>query len=191
MIATLKGIISYIDTPYIIIDVSGVGYRVLVSTPVLSSITLEQETKLFTYTHVREDILDLYGFLQQQDLKLFERLISVSGIGPKTAMGVFALGSSNDIISAILAGDSGFFEGVPRLGKKNAQKLIIELQSKLGHDTNFEVSTGEGSKNGEIILALEQFGFSQKEAREALKNIQGKGESVEEKIKLALKFLGK
>lgn len=191
MIATLKGIVSLIDSPYIIVDVSGVGYRVLVSAPVLSIVIIDRETKLFTYTHVREEILELYGFLTSDDLKLFERLIGVSGIGPKTAMGIFALGTSSEIIKAILAGDTGYFDGVPRLGKKNAQKIIIELQGKISKDAETLDISKDGVKTSEITNALVSFGFSQKEARGALKNIAGKGETTEEKIRLALKYLGK
>src|SRR3989344_6054392 len=120
MIAWLKGIILLIDSPYIIVEVGGVGYKVLLSTKILSSLKTNDKIQLFTYTHVREDALDLFGFLTFQDLKLFEKLIGVSGVGPKTAIGIFTLGSSTEITNAILNGDISFFEGVSRLGRKNA-----------------------------------------------------------------------
>lgn len=191
MIAAVKGIVELLDSPHIIVDVNGVGYRVLVSTTILSTITMGQQIKLFTYTHVREDLLELYGFLEQQDLKLFEKLLSVSGIGPKTAIGIFTLGSANQITQAIIAGDTNFFIGVPRLGRKNAQKIILELRNKLGALGEFDVSDGKGENVNDIVRALEHFGFTAKEANEALRQIKGQGETTEEKIKLALKYLGK
>ncbi|QQG40710.1 MAG: Holliday junction branch migration protein RuvA [Candidatus Levyibacteriota bacterium] len=191
MIAALKGILDTIDTPYIILDVNGVGYRVLVSNNLLSSLTLGQTIKIFTYTHVREDLLELYGFSNLSDLKLFEKLISVSGIGPKTAVGIFAIGTGSEIIDAIYRGDVDFFTGVPRLGKKNAQKIIIELKGKLDLNAEIGDSDGFGKKNNEVITALQHFGFTAKEAQEAIRNIQKDGQTAEEKIKLALKYLGK
>lgn len=191
MIAALKGIVDSIDAPYIIVDVQGVGYKVLVPTTLLSSVSAGQTIKLFTYTHVREDILELFGFLQQQDLRVFEKLLGVSGIGPKTAMSVFSFGTHEDIIKAIFEGDVSFFSGVPRLGKKNAQKIIIELKGKLDLDAEMADLEGLGAKNGEIMTALKQFGFTQKEAQEAVRKIAKDGQTTEEKIKLALKYLGK
>ncbi len=191
MIAALKGIVELVDTPHIIIDVGGVGYKVLLSNTILSTVTTGQEIKLFIYTHVREDLLDLYGFLHFADLKLFEKLLGVSGIGPKTAMGIFSLGTSSEIISAIVSGDISFFTGVPRLGKKNAQKIIIDLKSKLGSSADIDLSDGNFEKTSEVLTALEYFGFTTREAKEALQKTKKEGQSVEEKIKLALKYLGK
>ncbi len=191
MIASLFGIIDVRDDPYIVVDVQGVGYRALVSQEVLTKAAqLGNRIKLFTYTYVREDALDLYGFLHREDLKLFELLIGVSGVGPKTAMGIFSIGTRSQIIQAIVSGDSSFFVAVPRLGKKNAQKIIIELKSKLGSTQDVDLSDHHGSHN-EIIAALSSFGFTQRESQEALLAIQGRGETTAEKVKLALRYLGK
>src|SRR3990167_434514 len=132
MIGYLNGEVVTRDDPHIIIDVNGVGYKVLATRSVLSKVILNGKLKLFIYTHVREDAISLFGFLDSLDLKLFENLISVSGIGPKTAMNIFSVGTREDVVQAIVTGDVSFFIGVPRLGKKNAQKIIIELKSKLG-----------------------------------------------------------
>ncbi len=191
MIASLKGTVSLLDTPHIIVEVGGVGYKVLLSNTVLSTVTTGMEIKLFIYTHVREDLLDLYGFLHFSDLKLFEKLLGVSGIGPKTAIGIFALGTSSAIISAIVSGDISFFTGVPRLGKKNAQKIIIDLKSKLGSSADLDLSDGSFEKNNEVVSALKHFGFTTREVQEALQKTKKEGQTVEEKIKLALKYLGK
>lgn len=189
MIASLTGKITLRNDPYLIIDVSGVGYKVYASFAILAGKHMGDTLSIFTYTHVREDILELYGFATYKDLQLFEQLISVSGIGPKTAIGVFSLGATSNIISAILAGDVSFFASVPRLGKKNAQKIIIELKSKIGSSIDLDLS--EGSDSMDVIIALKSFGFSAKEAEQAIASIKDKGLSTEEKIRLALKNLGK
>ena len=124
-------------------------------------------------------------------MKLFENLISVSGIGPKTAMNIFSVGTREEIVQAVITGDVDFFTGVPRLGKKNAQKIIIELKSKLGSIEDLDLSKIDSKENSEVIAALKTFGFSNKEALEALKNIKSEGKSTEEKIRMALKELGK
>jgi len=188
MIGTIKGIVEYQEDASLIIDVNGVGYKVLVSSSLSS--TIGQPIKLFTHTHVREDLLELYGFTQPQDLKMFEYLISVSGVGCKTALTVFTVGSRKEIIQAIVSNDVSFFTSVPRLGKKNAQKIIIELKNKVGGENDLDLSD-EGSEADEVILALKSFGYTQAEARQAVKMLNGKGETAGEKVRLALKLLGK
>ncbi len=191
MIGTLKGTVEYRDDPYLIVDVNGVGYKVLVPVTVLAKLTgLGEEIKLFTHTHVREDVLELYGFSEASDLKLFEYLISVSGVGCRTASGIFSVGNRSQIIQAITGNDVGFFTSVPRLGKKNAQKIIIDLKSKIGGGEDLDLSS-DGMESNEIIAALKTFGFSVSESQDAIRALQGKGETVEQKIRLALKYLGK
>ena len=156
----------------------------------MSKANINSKLKLFIYTHVREDLIQLYGFLDLPDLKLFKNLISVSGIGPKTAMGIFSVGSRDSIIRAIIKGDVDFFTSVPRLGKKNSQKIIIELKNKFGAISELDLSESDLKENSEVIAALQKFGFSRKEAMDALKLVKTTGGTVEEKIRLALKELG-
>lgn len=192
MIGMLRGTVALRDTNYIIIDVQGVGYKVLLSTKALSQIqSTGDPIEVYTYTYVRDDALDLYGFTAIEDLKLFELLISVSGVGCKSALGVFSIGERGEIIQAILKGDVTFFVGAPRLGKKNAQKIIIELKSKLGDTSGLDLSGDATGDTDEVIGALQGFGFSAREAREALRLSNGEGETTAEKIRLALKHLGK
>jgi holliday junction DNA helicase RuvA len=188
MIGSLQGIIDYREAQFVILSVGGVGYKVLVPATVTTAVG--EQTKLFTHTHVREDVLELYGFVDPLDLKLFEYLISVSGVGCKTALGVYSVGSRKEIINAIIGNDVSFFTSVPRLGKKNAQKIIIELKNKLGGEGDVDLSTGE-SESSEVVQALKSFGFTPAEARSAIKSLNGKGETVGEKVRLALKYLGK
>jgi holliday junction DNA helicase RuvA len=191
MIGFISGEVVAYDNPHVVVNVGGVGYKVLVSGNVISKISLGSRLKLFTHTHVREDAIQLFGFLDLLDLKLFEQLINVSGVGPKTAIGVFSIGERERIIEAIVTNDVVFFSSVPRLGKKNAQKIIIELKSKFGSLEDLDLSKADTREHTDVITALKQFGFSSKEAMVAVKSIKEEGRTTEEKIRLALKELGK
>lgn len=187
MIGYLKGMLLHRHDPLILVDVGGVGYKVHASQDVLQKYQTGQEMDVYIHTHVREDALELYGFLDEASLALFEQLISVSGIGPKTAIGVFTLGKREEIMGAIRKADVDFFTGVPRLGKKNAQKLIIELKNKLGSVEELDLGEGES----DAVTALIGFGFSLDEARRAVREVGDMGKTTTEKVKLALKYLGK
>lgn len=189
MIGLLTGFVVYREDPAIILDVHGVGYKVLVPLSVLNNLPTPSESlTLFIHTHVREDVLELYGFTQPQDLKLFELLISVSGIGCKTAQLVFSVGSRGDIINAIATNDVSFFTNVPRLGKKNAQKIIIELKNKIGGE---DIDLAGENDNQDVIAALKTFGYSGNEVQRALRALPSTDVTLEEKVRLALKQLGK
>ncbi len=187
MIGSVKGSVDVIDRSSVILDTGNVGYRISVSSKLLSQIHAGDSLKLYTYTHVREDIFELYGFEKPEDLKLFEKLLEVSGIGPKTALGVFSVGTRDQIYSAIQKGDVSFFTNVPRLGTKNAQKIIIELKGKL----DLSSTNGDFSADNDIATALRGFGFKDKEIMEALEAIKDVDADASKKVKLALKYLGK
>lgn len=189
MIGSLKGRITLRDGNHILVEVGGVGYRVLVSSRIASDAS--ENISLFTYTHVKEDALELFGFAEIQDLKLFENLISVSGVGPKTAMLIFSFSDRQGIIKAVLEGDVDYFTKIPRLGKKNAQKIIIELKSKLKDANSLDLSEPDSIENDEIIQALVGFGFTVKESQDILKKLDKNLKTPEEKIKMALKYFGK
>ena len=191
MIGFLKGVIEYLDRPFVLVDVNGVGYRVLVSDSTYAKLAKKDKITLFTFTYVREDELSLFGFLEAEDLKLFEGLITVSGIGPKTALNIFSFGQRKDIIEAIVKGDVSFFTSVPRLGTKNAQKIIIELKNKMGASSDLDLSGKDLLENAEVVQALKNFGFSVSEAQKAVREIKAKDLTLDEKIKLALKNLGR
>ena len=191
MIGLLKGKIELLQRPFVIIDVNGVGYKVLVPESVYLKLTKNEAVRLFTYTYVREDALELFGFLEAEDLSLFESLLTVSGIGPRTALNIFSFGERKDIIEAIIKGDVSFFTSVPRLGTKNAQKIIIELKNKMGAGQDLDLSGKDLLENAEVVQALKNFGFSTAEAQKAVREIKKDGISTEERIRLALKNLGK
>lgn len=191
MIGFLNGKVELLQRPFVIIDVNGVGYKVLLPDSVYSKLSLGEKVRIFTYTHVREDELSLFGFLEAEDLGLFESLLTVSGIGPKTALNIFSFGERKDIIEAIVKGDVAFFTSVPRLGTKNAQKIIIELKNKMGSTADLDLSGKALQENAEVVQALKNFGFSTGEAQKAVREVKKDGISTEEKIRLALKNLGK
>ena len=172
----------------ILLQVRGVGYKVFVTPDTLSSISSSSRTKLFIYTHVRDDILNLYGFQTQAELQLFELIISVSGIGPKIAINLLDQGVPA-IQQAVAKADVDFFTAIPRLGKKNAQKIIIELKPKLGDLQELDL-TGATPETLETIDALISLGFTKKEARLALKDIDT-DLPLETTITQAIRKLGK
>ncbi|MBI5358318.1 Holliday junction branch migration protein RuvA [Candidatus Amesbacteria bacterium] len=183
MIGYIQGEIKYTNIDSILVLVNNIGYKVYVAKlfPVGSQI------ELYIHTHVREDSLDLYGFANPSELQMFEWLISVSGIGPKTALLTMAQGAAK-IGKAIATADVGFFTQIPRLGKKNAQKIIIELKNKIGGLTDLNLSQDEPTT--EAILALQSMGYTQSEAQRAI-NIVGQDESVAETVRKVLKYYGR
>lgn len=191
MIGHLRGEVFFKEGSFIILDVKGVGYKVLGSRDVLAKAIKGTSLELFIYTHVREDNISLFGFLESLDLKLFENLIGVSGIGPKTAMNIFSVGNRNEIISAIAKGDVDFFTSVPRLGRKNAQKIIIELKNKFGSTADIDLTDADISESEEVVASLKGFGFTSKEIHDAIRTVKKNGQNITETIKLALKYLGK
>lgn len=189
MICYLEGKVKFKGINSLTLLVGGVGYKVTVPIYIINSINLDTECTLFIHSHIREDCFDLYGFDNEEELFLFELLIGVSGIGPKTAIGIFNNGRGKKIEEAILKGDTEFFSGVPRLGKKNSQKIIIELRSKLGGLGDLEDLEGNGEIK-EVTEVLKGLGFEIAEIRDTLKQIRNIS-GVENKIKDAIKLLGK
>jgi Holliday junction DNA helicase RuvA len=190
MIRSLTGIIDTLFTEAVLLDVQGVGYEVLVSSRHAGQLNLKQgsEVRVSIYTHVKEDALQLFGFASEQERELFVQLLSVSGVGPRTALSVLDKGSG-EVVSAIQNSDVAFFQGVPRLGKKTAQKIIVDLQSKLGkiHD----LALGPVSSTlREVQDALVGMGFAEANVREALLGLDEELD-VAEALKQALKKLKK
>ena len=191
MIAQLTGIVTRKDKNSVILDVVGVGYRVFVSPDTLEQLRVQKENSvsLFTHLSVRENALDLYGFLDQEELYFFEMLISISGIGPKSALAILSVADVFTLKRAIQSGDSSYLTKVSGIGTKNAQKIVLELNNKIGV---FE--EGEDSALREDIdafEALKSLGYSTGEAREALKQVPRDVSGTRDRLKEALKLLGK
>ena len=186
MIGSIKGKIILKKEKYLVVETSGVGYKVNVSPDTLSKTKKAgEEISLWIHTHVREDVLDLYGFLDHRELEFFEMLISVSGIGPKGALSILGITSIETLRKAISTGDTSYLTKVSGIGKKTAEKIIIELRDKIGEEK------GGSSLQGELdaLEALKSLGYSQNEAREALKKVPAEIDT-NSKIREALKILG-
>ncbi len=190
MIGKLTGTIESHSLHSILVDVHDVGYVVSVPNTLISQTRKGDACTLFIHTHVREDALELYGFNNQKELDLFELLLIVPGIGPKTALAVMDRGA-DAIVHAVRTGDVDFFTTIPRLGKKNAQKIIIELKNKLGGLKDLDLSRDTTGETRQLIDALASMGFDHKEIVETVGKLDEKDSSLELKIRHALKLLGK
>ncbi len=193
MIGKLSGKIAHKGDRFIIVEVNGVGYKLFVTPETLSSVNSNQSSVSFwTYLAVRENALDLYGFLQKRELEFFELLLSVSGIGPKSAQAIISLAPPDILIKAIAGGDSSYLTKVSGIGKKSAEKIIIELRDKIG---SLSLDSARGKEDlkaeSDAIEALQSLGYTLREAREALQRVDSNITDTSAKVKAALKFLGK
>lgn len=186
MISYLKGKIIFKGEKFIILDVSGVGYKVFLSPRTLNKIPQKGEIlKVFCFLNVRENLLDLYGFLDFKELELFEILNDIPGIGPKAAITLASFGSLENLKKAIESQGSKFYQEVKGIGKKKIQKILLELTGKMK-----EFNKSEAFQPDEALEALVSLGFSPKRAKEVLSKIPKEIEDPEQKIKDALKLLG-
>ncbi len=198
MYAYFKGKLAYVGEDSIILDVHDVGYRILLSPTSISYLpSLGEEVKIYTYTSVREDAMWLYGFLSQDDLDIFKKLITVSGIGPKGGMSVLSVMNADALRFAIISGDAKAIAKAPGIGAKTAQRVILELKDKISiEDTlvNREIngvpvtSPSQGEHFQEALEALSALGYASSEALRAIKSVPNAGElDVESLLKAALK----
>ena len=185
MIRSLRGRIIEKDLSWIVLEVSGIGYQISVSSSALSSLRSDEDVFLHIHDHIREDSHDLFGFLSSEDLRFFDQLLSISGVGPKVAMTILSIGSADFLRQAIMSGDLATLTSVPGVGKKTAQKIILELKGQL---VDPEDSLIEGK---EVVEALQSLGYSANQAREALKLLPVEMKDTSERIRLALRFLSK
>lgn len=189
MIRELKGQLGNIEGNAFTLFVGGVGYHVYASPYTLGKIAGSDEVHVFIHTHVREDQLNLYGFLTRDELSMFELLISVSGIGPKAGLSILAIADPKTIRTAIVNKDPSILTRVSGVGKKTAEKVIIELQNKV---SSLDIADqAEALADQEALEALTALGYTVTEAREALKQVPSEIRNVGERLKLALRSLGK
>ncbi len=189
MIGFLAGTIHSKSNEQVILLVSGVGYLITVPLGYLNLLKPSQQVELFVHTHIREDIFDLYGFLTRGELELFKLVLTVSGIGPKTALLVIDKGVDK-VERAIKDADTNFFTTVSRLGHKNGQKLIIELKNKLGGLKELDLTSG-GEENAQAIEALCNLGYTVQESVQAIQGVPTSEKTLEQKVGYALRQLGK
>ncbi len=191
MIAYLEGKIIKKFQKSIVLLVGGVGYRLFTAESFLNRVEINEGVSIFTHLNVKEDSLDLYGFESEFELELFELLISISGIGPKVALAIVSLDSPDKIAGAILREDFSYLSSVSGIGAKTGKKIILELKDKIVK-LSFDAENAEGaSSDSEVVDALLSLGYSQKDARDALRSVPREIKGIENKIKEALKILGK
>lgn len=188
MISQLNGTIIYKTEKFLIIDVNGVGYKVFGTTSLTSQAKENGPAKIWTYLAVRENAMDLYGFISKEELDFFELLNTVSGIGPKTAIGILNVTNIPSLRKAISTGETAHLTKVSGLGKKMADKIVLELKGKLGSYEEIAIGLKEEI---DALEALKSLGYSHRESREALQEIDKAITSTSERVKAALKHLGK
>ena len=183
MISYIKGELVELTENAIVLDHDGMGFLIMMPASILAKLpAVGSELKVHTYLYVKEDALDLYGFLTKDDLKVFRLLITVSGIGPKGALAILSTMSPDDLRFAVLAGDSKTISKAPGIGSKTAQKLIIELKDKLkiedvldgGADGGYEPQSDMGdTAAAEAVMALTALGYSSADATRAVRQVDG------------------
>jgi len=190
MISHLRGTILEVTDRYAVVDVQGLGYKVYCATDTLAGLKAGSEKSLHTYLAVREDALDLYGFPSAEERGFFELLISVSGIGPRSALGILSVASTDTLKKAIGTGDTSYLTKVSGIGRKTAEKVVLELRDKLRAHVDMKETPHALRAESDVIEALKSLGYSQNEARDALKEVPDEVLGTNARIREALKILG-
>ena len=195
MISYVKGTVAYIGNDCIVVDNNGLGYNIQVSPSTASAVVMEKEVKIYTYMNVKENELSLFGFLTKEELNMFNLLIGVNGVGPKSAVAMLGALSPSQLALAIATEDIKALSVGQGIGKKIAQRIALELKDKVGADTittgveivqKVDVTTGE---RAEALSALMALGFTKNEAENAIKAVFVNGMATEEIISKALKVV--
>ena len=187
MIGTLRGTLRHKDLNALVVDVSGVGYKVLVTTETALDVALDSPIFLWTHLVVRETSLELFGFLDKETLDMFELLITISGIGPKSALSILNVATPSMLRQAVASEDTTYLTRVSGIGKKNAEKIVLELKDKLKM-TKEDRGVNMRSE-GDALEALVSLGYSERDVREALKRVPKETKGAGERVKAALKVL--
>ena len=197
MFAHFEGIVAEKNTDSIVLDVHGVGYLLNVSSATLSMApAVGEKMKLYSVLNVREDAMDLYGFYSREEKSMYERLKGVNGVGSRTALQILSSMSVRDLSIALISGDANALTRVPGIGKKTAQRLVLELKDKVedtqltGAGASVSPKTTAAGPESEAIAALMALGYGSAEAAKAVSKVAGQSQKVDELIFLALKSLG-
>jgi Holliday junction DNA helicase RuvA len=190
MIAYIKGRVKFKGENFVVVENGGIGYQIFVPAEILLKLEIGEDAEFFTHQHVREDALQLFGFSTFEELKLFELLISVSGVGPKTGLGVLSVARVADIKSAIINQDASILKKVSGIGAKTAERIILELKNKIDGIVGIGdiKSKEELGADADALDALAALGYGREQARDALKKVDAKMD-VGERVKAALKLL--
>lgn len=189
MIGSLSGEVQVLRPGYAIVSAGGVGYKIAATRSTLASLSLGAQTMLWTHLIVREDVLDLYGFVNEEEMRFFEMLLSVSGIGPKSALAVLDIASIETLRSAISGGNAAYLTNVSGIGRKTAEKIVIELRDKVGVSAAQSDASLKGDEDA--LEAMRALGYSASEARDALRKVPSEITSGTARLREALKIMGK
>lgn len=200
MIEFLKGKLSYLDTQYVVIDINGVGYQIFCANPFIYHVDLKTDITVYTYQYVREDSIKLFGFRSRDERALFEKLLNVSGIGPKGALAILASGAPQQVVEAIETENEQFLTKFPGVGKKTARQMILDLKGKLVDfmpglvDPVYELkTTGNTSvlprELEDAIEALKALGYVEKEIKKIAPQLAKETLTTDQYIKKALQLL--
>jgi holliday junction DNA helicase RuvA len=192
MIAGIKGTIETIGTNFVIVGVGGISFQVFLPTSTLSTLgVVGQEARLHTHLHVREDNLTLFGFGSAREMALFETLMTVKGIGPKLGLAMLSAMDAEQLTMAIASGDANLLTAIPGIGKKTAERIVLELKDKMGGSWMMTQDMESVQGNGEVVGALTSLGYSVAKATRAVSALPSSAQmSLEEKVKAALKYFG-
>ena len=185
MIGMLRGEVIEKTTNFFILDVRGVGYQVRAHLRMLGDLTVGDEPSIYIHEHIREDQHELFGFATRDELEVFEILISINGIGPKVGLAMCGSATPSELRQRVMRGDAGWFASLPGIGKKTAQKIILELKGQL-----VEVDS-ETEVDGELVEALKGLGYKAAQAKEAAKEVPADITDASERVRYALKNLGR
>ncbi len=185
MIFSLFGKINYKGENFLVLELNNISYQVFVSEKIFKKVKLNERIKIFTYLYSREETQELYGFETIDELEFFKKLLSVSGVGPKIAQGILSLGKISEIKKAIQEGNINFLAKVPGVGRKIAQKIIVDFSGKIEEIIKTKIS------DKKLIDALLKLGYRKDEIKEVISQIPEGIKETKEKIKYALKILGK
>ncbi|MFA5318498.1 MAG: Holliday junction branch migration protein RuvA [Patescibacteria group bacterium] len=193
MIAYLQGKILNKGRGYIILKAGDIGYQIFISAGMYADLQTGQEIELYIHHHVSETAQSLYGFKNFSELEFFKLLISISGVGPKSALGVLAMASVEEIKESIAAGDPSLLNKVSGIGTKTAERIVLELKNKIDRLAPLKSGAGQNgmSASSDEIDALIALGYSLQQARDALKNVDVKIKDSGERIRAALRGIGK
>ncbi len=188
MIGGIEGKVRAVRAGFAIIMAGGVGYKIAATRETLASLTVGADVSLWTHLAVREDVLDLYGFRAEEELRFFELLLTVSGIGPKSALAILDIASVETLRSAIASSKAEYLTKVSGIGKKTAEKIVLELRDKVGAASEQEARSLTG--DAEALEAMRALGYAQHEARDALRKVPVEIEGASERLREALRLLG-
>ncbi len=191
MIYSLLGKLTAKKSQFIVLETNGIGFKIFISDRTLHQLPkIGSRLKLFCHTHIRQDGIEIYGFLTEKELEIFDLLNSIGGVGPKTALRILGAVKIEKFLAAVGAGKTELLTKISQVGKKTAQRIVLELTGKIESWKNEEALL-LAETDIDIETALKNLGYKKNEIREAIKYISPKIKTIEERLKIALKFLAK